>query len=199
METYTNGGKCMLTVAWVDVESTGLDPRDSGAFEIALLIYQGKNRVFENLYHLNPLDDEVKWSEEAFKVNGVSEETILSYPPLAGVVPDIVTDLKKFMPPEKYVFAGYKCDFDYGHIGALFFRGGFAASDYFNERLIDVYELVKRAADAGLLPKTPNQKLETIVKLLNIDHGTAHTAMDDINATRKVYEAVWNLQQGAKP
>ena len=186
----------MITSAWIDTETTGLDPRNSGAFEVALLIYQGKHCVFENLYNLNPLNDEVKWDEEAYRINGVSEETILSYPPLCGVVPDIVADLKKFMPPEKYVFAGYNCKFDFGHIEALFSRAGFTVADYFNRRLIDVYELVKRAASAGLLPKTENQQLQTMTKALGIDHVAAHTAMDDIKATRRLYEVIFNLQKG---
>jgi DNA polymerase III epsilon subunit-like protein len=188
----------MITSAWIDTETTGKDPRDSGAFEIALLIYQGAKCIFENLYHLNPLNDEVKWGEEAYRVNGVKEETILSYPPLEKVVPDIVADLKEFMPPEKYVFAGYNCNFDYGHIGALFFRAGFTVSNYFSERPIDVYERVKEAAKRGLLPKTENQKLETMTKALKIPHGIAHTAMDDIKATRRLYEVLWRLYQEKK-
>ena len=183
----------MITSAWVDTETTGKDPRTSGAFEIALLVYKGKECVFENLYHLNPLSDEIKWSEEAFRVNGVLEETILSYPPLEGVVPDIIADLQKYMPPEKYVFAGYNCPFDYGHIEALFFRAGFQAQDFFNGRYIDVYDLVKRATQMGVLPKTKDQKLTTMAKALGIDHSNAHSAMCDIKMTRRLYEAVWHI------
>jgi DNA polymerase III epsilon subunit-like protein len=186
----------MITSAWIDTETTGIDPRDSGAFEIALLIYKGPECILEKLYRLNPLSDEVKWSEEAYQVNGVSEETILSYPPLKTVVPEFVADLKQHLPPEKYVFAGYCCGFDFGHIGALLFRGGFNVADLFSKRLIDVFELVKRAADAGLLPKTQDQKLTTMAKALNIVHGTAHTAMDDIKATRQLYETIYRLDRG---
>jgi len=185
----------MITSAWIDTETTGLDPRNSGAFEVALLIYKGAQRVFKNLYLLNPLNDEVKWSEEAYRVNGVPEEKILSYPPLERVVPDIVSDLRKFMPPEKYVFAGYCCNFDYGHIMALLFRAGFNINDYFNGKLIDVCERVKMAAEAGLLPAIRDQKLETMTKALKIEHVKAHTAMDDIKATRRLYEALWQLEQ----
>jgi DNA polymerase III epsilon subunit-like protein len=102
------------------------------------------------------------------------------------------------MPPEKYVFAGYNCSFDYAHIASTFFRSGFFASDYFkkpDERVIDVYERVKKAAKTGLLPKTENQKLETMTKALGISHGTAHTAMDDIKATRRLYEAIYYLDK----
>jgi DNA polymerase III epsilon subunit-like protein len=188
----------MITSVWIDTETTGKDPRDSGAFEIAMLIYQGNRCVFERLYHLNPLDDEVKWSEEAYRVNGVSEETIRSYPPLKEVVPEIVNDLKEFMPREKYAFAGYNCNFDFGYIGALFFRVGVFTNEFFNGRLIDVYELVKMATVAGLLPKTENQKLATMTKALKIPHEAAHTAMDDIKATRRLYEAIWKIQQGVR-
>jgi DNA polymerase III epsilon subunit-like protein len=138
----------------------------------------------------------VKWSEEAYRVNGVTEEAILSYPPPETVVPELVADLKKHLPPEKYVFAGYCCGFDFGHIGALLFRGGFNITDLFNERLIDVFELVKKAGTTGILPKTRDQKLETMTKALNIVHGTAHTAMDDIKATRQLYETIYYLDKG---
>jgi DNA polymerase III epsilon subunit-like protein len=184
----------MITSAWIDTETTGKDPRISGAFEIAMLIYKGRQCVSEKLYKLNPLNEEVKWSEEAYKVNGVSEETIRSYPPFETVVPAIVEDLKVYLPAEKYVFGGYSCSFDYGHIGALLFRAGFQISDYFNGRLIDVYDRVKQLAEAGLLPPTKNQKLQTMAKALNIDPGNSHTAMDDIKTTRRLYEVLWYLE-----
>jgi DNA polymerase III epsilon subunit-like protein len=188
----------MITSAWIDTETTGLDPRDSGAFEVALLIYMGPQCVLEKLYRLNPLSEEVRWSEEAYRVNGVAEETIRSYPPIEKVVPEIIADLKKHLPSEKYAFAGYNCGFDFGHIGALFFRAGYNVSDFFNRRLIDVYELVKRAAEMGMLPKTENQKLETMAKALKIDPGNAHTAMDDIKTTRRLYETLYRIQKGAR-
>jgi DNA polymerase III epsilon subunit-like protein len=188
----------MITSLWCDTETTGIDPRKSGAFEIAFLIYRGAEKLDEKLYRLNPFNDEVRFSEGAFKVNGVSEETILSYPPLAEVVPEIVDFIKKFVPPEKLVFAGYKCGFDYGHLGALLFRGGFNIGDYFNGELIDVYELVKKSTGQGLLPKTPNQKLETMTKSLGIVHEGAHTALSDIMATRSLYEAIYSIWRKKK-
>ena len=188
----------MITSAWIDTETTGLNPSVAGAFEVALLIYQGPTLVFENLYHLNPLNDVVKWSEGAFEVNGVSEETILSYPVLEGVVQHMAEDLQKHMPPEKYAFAGYNCPFDYGHVDALFSRAGYKAADFFNGRLIDVLELVKKAAGMGLLPKTQNKKLETMTKALGIPHEGAHSALSDIRVTRKLYETIYRISKGGK-
>jgi DNA polymerase-3 subunit epsilon len=181
---------------WCDTETTGIDPRESGAFEIAFLVYRGAELLDERLFHLNPLNDEVLFSEEASQINGVSEETIRSYQPLEKIAPEIAAFLERHTPPEKMVFAGYCSDFDYGHLGALFFRGGFSISDYCNGKMIDVHSLVKRAVEMGLLPGTPNKKLTTMTKALGIIHDDAHTALSDIKATRQLYEAIYRVYRG---
>jgi DNA polymerase-3 subunit epsilon len=185
---------------WCDTETTGLDPRESAPFEIALLVYDEAKFVDEKLYHLNPLNEEIRFSEEAYQINGVSEETVRSYPPMEKVVPEIVELLKNYVPPEKYVFAGYNCNFDYGHLGALFFRCGFNIDDYFNEKFIDVLERVKMAREQGflVLDKKYNNKLETITKVLGATHYDAHTALSDIKATRQIYEALYLIWRKKK-
>jgi DNA polymerase III epsilon subunit-like protein len=191
-----------MTVIWADTETTGIEPINSGAFEIAFLVYQdriidGKPQpqhlfIEEKVFRLNPLDDEVLYHESAFDVHGITKEEIMSYPPAAKVIPEIVEYLKAFCPEEKMIFAGYNCNFDYGHISSLLFRHGGYMNDLFNGRLIDVLELVKKAGN--LLPKTKNQKLETMTKALGIEHGGAHGALADIRATRMLYEAIWHIQ-----
>jgi len=187
-----------MTVIWADTETTGLEPIDSGAFEIALIVYQDQiedgekvhKMVEEKVFRLNPLDDEVLYHERAEAVHGITEEEIKSFPPAAEVIPELVAFLKKYCPEEKLIFAGYNCKFDFGHISALLFRhGGYLMQDYFNGRLIDVYELVKKADK--FLPKTKNQKLETMTKALGIEHTGAHGALSDIRATRRLYEAIY--------
>ena len=189
----------MITV-WCDTETTGIDPRESGAFELAFLVYDGGKLLAEKLYHLNPLNDEIRFSEEAYRTNGVTEETIRSYPPVEQVVPEIVEFLKKHTPPEKCVFAGYNCNFDYGHLGALLFRCGFIIGDYFNERFIDVLEYVKKARRIGFLTldNKYNNKLETITEALRVTHDNAHTALSDIHATRRLYEMLYAMWRNGK-
>jgi DNA polymerase III epsilon subunit-like protein len=185
-----------MIAIWADTETTGLDPIDSGAFEIAMLVYQDSQILDEMVFHLNPLDDEVIYHEDAFKVHGITEEEIRSFPPAAEVIPQIAEFLKKYLPEnleEKMVFAGYNCPFDYGHIGALFFRNGISISDYFNGKFIDVYEKVKKAGN--LLPKTMNQKLGTMTKALGIEHIGAHGALSDIKATRRLYEVIYLISR----
>ena len=182
-----------MTTVFSDTETTGLDPVDSAPFEIALLVYQGANLVAERVFHLNPLDDEVVIHQSALDVNGATEEEIRSYPPAAEVIPNIIEFLTPYCPPEKFVFAGYNAGFDYGHIGGILFRHGFFITNYFNEQLIDVLELVKKAKTMGLIRPTKDNKLGTITEALGIDHDEAHTALSDIKATRKIYEYIYHL------
>jgi DNA polymerase III epsilon subunit-like protein len=116
---------------------------------------------------------------------------IRGYPPAEKILPEIAEFLGKYKPEEGLVFAGYNCKFDYGHLSGLFFRHGICMENYFNRNLIDVYVLVQKAAAMGILPKTVNQKLETMTKALGIVHEGAHTALSDIKATRRLYEAIY--------
>jgi DNA polymerase III epsilon subunit-like protein len=135
----------------------------------------------------------VLWHESAFRVNGVSEEKIQSYPAVEYVIPKIAAFLHNYSAIEKMVFAGYCCDFDYRHVDTLFSRCGYSMSDYFNGRLIDVFELVKKASGMGLLPAVPDKKLSTMAKALGIELAHAHTALADITATRLLYEKLYKI------
>jgi DNA polymerase III epsilon subunit-like protein len=187
-----------MTTVFCDTETTGLDPVDSAPFEIALLVYQGAKLAAEQVFHLNPLDDEVIIHPSALEINGATEEQIRNFPSAAGVIPKIVEFLKPYCPPEKFVFGGYKADFDYGHVGGIMFRHGSIMSDYFNGQLIDVLELVIKAKSMGLIKPTRDNKLTTITESIGIDHGEAHTALSDIKATRRLYEHIYQLWRDKK-
>ncbi|GMO52401.1 MAG: hypothetical protein Pg6C_18020 [Treponemataceae bacterium] len=163
------------------------------------MVYEGAELKAEKLYRLNPLNDKIRFGEEAFGINGVSEETIRSYPLAEAVMPEVAAFLEQYTPPEKMVFAGYKCGFDYGHIAALLARCGYSIGDYCNGRMIDVLELVKKAEARGILAAgTKNRKLETMTKALGIAHEGAHGAMSDIRATRRLYEAIYRISRSEK-
>jgi DNA polymerase III epsilon subunit-like protein len=182
-----------MTTVFCDTETTGLEPINSAPFEIALLVYQGAKLAAEEVFHFNPLDDEVIIHQSALDVNGATEEQIRSYPPAAEIIPKIVDFLKPYCPPDKFVFGGYNAPFDYGHISGLFFRHGVMMKDYFNGQLIDVLELVKKAKEMRLIRSTRDNKLGTLTEALGIDHGEAHTALSDIKATRRLYEYIYQL------
>jgi len=190
-----------MVIAFSDTETSGLYPIDSAPFELAFMIYKDVEKdgikthqlVEEKVFNLNPLQNEILYHEDAYKTHGVTEETIRTFSPAAEVVPEIVDFLKKYCPEEKMIFAGYKSQFDYDHIASLLFRYGYSMSDYFNGRLIDVLELVKRYIH--LLPRTENHKLGTMTKALGIEHEDKHSALSDIRATRRLYEIIYLLSK----
>jgi DNA polymerase III epsilon subunit-like protein len=183
--------------AWCDSETTGLDSAFFGAFEFAFLIFKEGKFLDEKLFHLNPLNEIIQFGEEAYRINGVSEATIRSYPPAEEVLPEIANWLAYYVgeKEEKFVFAGYKAGFDYGHLKALFERHDISMEYFFDGRMIDVYELVKKAYSRGIIKYTPDKKLETITKALGIPHNEAHSALSDIWATRKLYETIWAMER----
>jgi len=187
---------------WGDCETTGIDSSISAAFEFAFLVYEDGKFLEEKVFHLNPLNETIRFSEEAYKINGVSEETIRSYPSADKVMKEIADWLTPYVfskaddstePDNKFVFAGYCANFDYRHLKALFDRHDISMDFFFDGRIVDVYELVKRAYVNGVIKFTPDKKLKTITKALGIPHDQAHTALSDIWATRKLYEAIYKM------
>jgi DNA polymerase III epsilon subunit-like protein len=187
-----------MTVIWCDTETTGLNPINSAPFELAFLVYDGGNFIEEKVFHLNPLKDEVVIHQSALDINGATEEQIRGYPPAKEVAPEIIKFFQKHCPKERLIFAGYNCPFDYKQVGNLILREGFTISDYFNGRLIDVLELVRRAKKMKLLDNKVDDKLESMTKSLGIEHDAAHSALSDIKASRRLYEIIYLKLKGRK-
>lgn len=184
-----------MKVVWCDTETTGLEPENSGAFQIAMLYKHGADptKVWTRIFYLNPLDEAqgIIYHDESYNTHGVSKETIEGYEKAADVMPKIANffteyskSFKEDGKPEKLTFAGYNCPFDWKHLNALFQRyTKFQMSDFFEPRTLDVYQQVKRARYMGKI-STVNQKLGTVCKSLNVSLENAHDALGDITATR---------------
>ena len=182
-----------MNVIWCDTETTGINPKNSGAFEIALLFACNGTVICERIFYLNPLTDTILYHEEAAQVHGVSEAAIRAYPPAEKVIPEIAAFFGEVMEQYsggKMVFAGYNCWFDWDHLQALFSRCNDTLDDYFS-RCFDVMEMVREAAKENLIPRQRNLKLGTICKALGVSLENAHTALADIKATRNVCIALF--------
>jgi len=183
-----------MNVIWCDTETTGINQKDSGAFEIALLFACNGAVICERIFHLNPLTDTILYHEGAAEVHGVSEAAIRAYPPAEKVIPEIAAFfcevMEQYRSGGKMVFAGYNCLFDWEHLQALFSRCNDTLDDYFSSRF-DVMEMAKKAAAKRIIPYQKNFKLGSICKSLGVSLENAHTALADIKAARNVCIALF--------
>ncbi len=186
---------------WLDTETTGIEVADSAAFELAFILVDGGNVVCERCFFLNPLNDTIKYHEEAGKVHGYSEQDIKSFPDEREQTPKIANFLaearelwqKDGSKSEKLVIAGYNVEFDIKHLKALLERNGYKFEDYFSNIIADVFVQVKRAGMQKALPYLPDRKLKTVAKHLGVNLENAHDALADIKATREVAGKLYKL------
>lgn len=178
---------------WIDTETTGCDPTNSAIIELgAIFVVDGEERG-ERDFFMNPLNDVFKFNPEAAAVNGYTEEKIKSFPSeneIAGNIIKFFSDcLHNYKTDgssdEKCYFTGYNTKFDYDMVKAFLERHDAKIEDYFCG-IVDVYAQAKKAREMGILSGYPNLKLTTVTKSLGVAHENAHTALDDIRATREV-------------
>jgi DNA polymerase III subunit epsilon len=177
---------------WIDTETTGIETKNSSCFEIGMILVDNGKQICERCFFLNPLSDTILYHEDAGKINGYTKEEIESFTPEKEEVPIIASFLtearelfqKDGLKSEKMIIAGYNVGFDYDHITALFERNGLKMEDYFTGVKADVFEQVKKASEAKVIPYLENRKLGTLCKYFAIDLTNAHDALADIRATR---------------
>lgn len=186
---------------WCDVETTGLDPTNASAFQIAFILVDNGREYGERCFRFNPLSETILYHEDAGKVHGYTKEQIESFPSEREIAPNIIrflgdatnlfaSDGSRF---EKMIFAGYNSDeFDWNHVKAVLERNDARMDDYFCGKA-DVFKQVKRAGDARVLPYLPNRKLGTVCDHFQIKMERAHDALSDIRATREVAKSLHKL------
>lgn len=180
---------------WTDTETTGLNPEDSGIFELGLILVDSTEHVkttCERFFVLNPLSDKILYHEESGKIHGYTKEQIEDLPPESEQVIKIELFLREacsmWQPDDskksKLIMAGYNAKFDYDHLKALLERYGYKMEDYFESFIADVFLQVKKASMQKAIPYLENRKLGTLCKHFGIELENAHDAMADIRATR---------------
>lgn len=189
---------------WCDTETTGLETSNAAPFQIAMIIVSNitvnGERIkteSEHIFYLNPFDiPGIEYNEDAGKVHGYKKEVIETFEPSKEVVQKMDSFLLECVEngvKERLFFCGYNGEFDFKHLTSLFNHHGYDFGKYFQKQHLDVFEQVKRAGAAKVLPYLPNRKLTTIAEYLKVDLTNAHDAMGDIKATREVAKSLSKL------
>ena len=191
-----------MKMIFCDVETSGFSVVKDRILDIGI-IYEKNGIKLDEFQIYIKLDEYPEGHEKAqavhnitpqfLEVHGVSEEE--AFKQLLGFLDK---HINKFDKKDKAIFGGHNSSFDVRHVEALFKRQGnnFFYS-YFTKESLDVLKMCREANKNGLI-NTENNKLGTIAEYLDVDLGNAHSALDDIIATREIFKKLQMLEEDRK-
>jgi DNA polymerase-3 subunit epsilon len=191
----------MSKVLWIDLETTGLDPKKHGIIQLAALAEIDNDVVEEVDLLIRPLDKH-QVEEEALAKSNRTEKEVREYPTSAEQFKAFETFLARYINRydkfDKFVLAGYNINsFDEPFLRQFFIDnaktdkerkyGGYFGSWFFwPKRDVQTY-LAEHLLEIGL--RLSNYQLSTVCEYFNIPIE-AHDALSDIQATRILYNVL---------
>lgn len=175
---------------FLDTETTGLNPKKHGVIQVGMIY--GKQEL---MFNVNPIPLGVKIDKEALKVNGIKKKKIKKYTDhhvqFAHMLDFLGKGVNQYNKKDKYVVVGYNVKFDVEFLHGWAEREDFVyLGSYLDWRVIDVLVLARTAHYLGQMPSEPEDfKLSTICEIYGIE-GANHDALDDIRATKELFEAI---------
>jgi len=182
-----------MKVAWIDTETTGLDPEKNGLIQVALIIEIDYNPVARTDFRMNPIGK--AFDPQAMAIHGLSEEQIAAYPTSASIKTKIEKFFSQFVnkydKQDKLIPAGYNVDFDLDFLQRLWEdTGDKYIFSWFAHAPIDIYRAHRLLEWAGIAEAPSDRKLETMAKMYGIETPNSHDAAADIETTRQIAEII---------
>lgn len=170
----------MRNLAFVDCETTGLDPSVDRMVEIAVMIVNPVNlEVLDRFSSFIALPDECPFPEEVSKINGITRSMLTGAPSELVVLAVVAQKIAGC------TIVGHNVSFDKSFIVAATNRVGVKLSiDYHS---LDTCSLAWPLKALGLVEKL---KLEVLCKHFTIPTEGAHRAMFDVNLCYQLYAAL---------
>lgn len=203
----------MSTIFCIDVETTGLNYKENGLIEIAILADVG-NYIEDRLYiQIQPFDDDIinyenelgqssmSWKQfKHFNMESLWNCLVIPHQKKVGdlrtglssaeAIDKITAFFDKFINKydikEKAFILGYNVRFDLDFLSEFFRKcdNNYLGS-YINWRLLDPLYLMWTQSYNSVF-KNENFKLETIAKAFRLEHYP-HNALSDIEVTRRIW------------
>lgn len=171
----------MTEILWVDVETTGLDPKLHAIHQIGLI-----NDTRSDVFNICPFNGALL-SKTALDVGNVTSDQLKGYNYKQSDLIDFLFKHEYLKAGKKVIIAGYNTNFDASFIHQTLIRetGTWLFGSYCYGGLLDVMTLVAIERAAGRLT-CENDKLSTVCEFYEIPLK-AHNAMSDIKATKEIY------------
>lgn len=162
--------------AWIDVETTGLDPKANDIVQIACIIPEVN---FQFKSYVRPFDFN-SISERALEVNGFSVRQLKGFSHPIEVM-NAFTD-KLMSLGTRYVFSGYNVEFDKSFLYRTMEKCKLEGKwdELFSPKIHCTFERAKSIGKKRL--GVPNLKLTSLCDRFGHKYN-AHDAFDDISAT----------------
>jgi len=184
-----------MKTVFIDVETTGLDPKLHGIWSIAGLICEGGKTLDSFDFKVDPYDND-QIDSEALEVGGISELDFAGFADPAETKDALCAKLGGFCDQydkkDKMFFAAYNASFDNQFMREWFLKGG---DDYFGSWFwtpaIDIMTLAGVYL-RGERPGMKNFKLKTVAEAmgLHIDEARLHEAIYDVELAMQIYYRV---------
>jgi DNA polymerase III epsilon subunit-like protein len=197
----------LIKLAFIDTETTGLNPVLNDPFQVAVIFrklvysYLGDGvfefaldkELEEKVFYLKPLNFDTI-SLKALEVNGVSIETLKSYPPAAETFNEIIsyfnTKVDGFNKSDKLIPVGYNVKFDLDFLFALQEKIAFKfLGSYLSRKTIDVLDHFRHLSLIFPDVFSDSISLKNVcgTQGVCVPLDLAHDALADIRATMELF------------
>ena len=161
----------------IDIETTGLSPRNEKITEIAIYVHDGKKVVDEFSTLINP---EVEIPYRITQLTGINNRMVNDAPKFYEVAKQIIE------MTEDTIFVGHNVYFDYNFVRKEFRELGY---DYQRKKICTA-KLSRK-----LLPGRRSYSLGKLCKELGIESPHRHRAFGDAAATVKLFEILLKVEK----
>jgi len=180
--------------AFIDVETTGLNPQMNAIVGLACILHVGEiTGQYQFVARPFPEDQIVP---KALEVNGIAYEEMMRYPEpqlmYSALLQLLDSHIDKYNKADKLFFLGWFAHFDYDFLRAFFEKcGNQYFGSYFFWPCIDVSGLVAEHLGSDIT-KVGDFHLDTVAKYFSIpvDEEARHTALYDALLLEKVYNHI---------
>lgn len=166
---YIKARKLVNDITVLDFETTGFSPVENEIIQIGAIKYRNELEVGRFSCYVKPLNP---IPPKITKITGITNKMVAEAP----FIENVLDDLKQFLENETIV--AHNASFDMKFLLENFDRRGI---DYKRYRVIDTLSLARQQ-----ISETPNHKLPTLKKFLNIE-AESHDALADCEVTAKLY------------
>jgi len=188
-------------ILWLDTETTGVDAFRNDIIQIGYMVEVDGQLMEENEILMRPRPD-AEISAEALEKNHFTTEQLNSFQSQSEGMYKFESALQRhvdrFDSRDKFILAGYNVGFDDKFLRAAFKRNkNIYYGSYIMWAKLDVQSfLAKYLLDTDTV--LTNQKLETVCNHFDIELD-AHDALEDIKATRKLYQTLLQEHNYERP